>query len=114
MLCAMLHRCDQPLTSLPASCSYYGDQQEFRQRMEPKGSFSLRGAKAELNDAENKGLPVPKAFMIRCDVRTALTAPLRGVHSLRNLPACLLPSLPLLYLTWWRILSDSLLTARLT
>eukprot|EP01046_Picozoa_sp_COSAG06_P062672 COSAG06_NODE_14234_length_1176_cov_2.991643_2_plen_167_part_00 len=59
-----------------SSCSnsrrYYGDQQEFRQRQEPKGSFSLRGAKAQLNDAENKGLPTPKVFVVQCEVRVRL------------------------------------------
>ena len=61
--------------------------------MEPKGSFSLRGAKAELNDAENKGLPVPKAFVIRCEVRTAFTHSLCRSHSCSAIVTCLLPSI---------------------
>ena len=51
--------------------SYYGDQHEFRQRQAPKGSISLRHAKARLNDAENKGLSVPKAFIVESEVSQA-------------------------------------------
>jgi hypothetical protein len=87
-------------------CSYYGDQQEFRLRMEPKGSFSLRGAKAELNDAENKGLPVPKAFVIRCEVR-ALSNDRRPrllfarCHALNLLAATLIVRSDCLIATLW-------------